>query len=209
LSDSKEVPWEFLEVLHVVLPTAAPPKFTICLDPGHGGRDGGARSSGQVESDLNLDIARRARRILAPKYQVVLTRGGDKEVSLGQRVAIADRARADLFVSIHINAAQSSQANGYEIFVRRDPSAGSLLLAAGILVQFAKRWPAKRNRGLKYANFVVVKQPRPACLVECFFLTNPADRALLANASVREELGEAIAWGCGNFIRTVIASEEV
>jgi N-acetylmuramoyl-L-alanine amidase len=194
---------------NMILRVPAPGGFTICVDPGHGGRDGGARSGGQVEAGLTLDIARRARRILAPKYQVVLTRDDNTELSLRGRAAIADRARADLFVSIHINAAQSPQANGYEIFVRRDPSAGSLLLAAGILVQFAKRWPAKRNRGLKYANFVVVKQPRPACLVECFFLTNPAERALLASASGREELGEAIAWGCGNFVRTVIASEDV
>jgi len=158
---------------------------------------------------LTLDIARRVRRILAPKYQVVLTRDGDAQISLSERVAISERAKADLFVSIHINAANNPKAGGYEVFVRRESSAGGLLLAAGILVQFAKRWPTKRNRGLKYANFVVLRQARPACLVESFFLTNSAERALLASASGREQLGEAIAWGCGNFITTVIGREEL
>ena len=195
-------------MLNVVLPGPARHKFTVCLDPGHGGRDAGARSGGLNEADLNLDIARRARKILAPKYQVVLTLDGDTDMSLSGRVAIADRAGADLFVSIHINAANNSRADGYEVFVRRDPSAGSLLLAAGILMQFAKRWPTKRNRGLKYANFVVVRQARPACLVECFFLTNPAERPLLASAAGREELGTAIAWGCGNFVASVVTPEE-
>lgn len=193
----------------MVLPGPLVPKFAICLDPGHGGRDRGARSGGIDEADLTLDIARRVRRILAPKYQVVLTREGDTQISLSERVAISERVKADLFVSIHINAANRPQANGYETFVRRDTSAGSLLLAAGILVQFAKRWPTKRNRGLKYANFVVLRQARPACLVESFFLTNSAERALLASASGREQLGEAIAWGCGNFVTTVTGSEQL
>lgn len=192
----------------MILPAGAAPKFAICLDPGHGGRDGGARSDGLEEADLNLDIALRARRILTPKYLVVLTRDGDVDLSLNGRVAVADRARADLFVSIHINAANNPRADGYEVFVRRDASATSLLLAAGILMQFARRWPTRRNRGLKYANFLVVKQPRPACLVECFFLTNPADRTLLETAQAREELGAAIAWGCGNFMTSVVTPEQ-
>ncbi|MEX0765456.1 MAG: N-acetylmuramoyl-L-alanine amidase [bacterium] len=193
----------------MVLPGPLVPKFAICLDPGHGGRDRGARSGGLDEADLTLDIARRVRRILAPKYQVVLTRDGDAQISLSERVAISERAKADLFVSIHINAANNPKAGGYEVFERRESSAGSLLLAAGILVQFAKRWPTKRNRGLKYANFVVLRQARPACLVESFFLTNSAERALLASASGREQLGEAIAWGCGNFVTMVTGSEQL
>lgn len=192
----------------VVLPAPTAHKFTICLDPGHGGRDGGARSGGLHEADLTLDIALRAGRILVPKYEVVLTRDDDADLSLSARVAIAQPARAGLFVSIHVNAADSPQANGYEVFVRRDPPAGSLALGAGILVQFARRWPKKRNRGLKYANFIVVRQVRPACLVECFFLTNPTERALLASPSGRERIAEAIAWGCGNFIAAVVTPEQ-
>ncbi len=92
-------------------------------------------------------------------------------------MAIAEAAEADLFVSIHVNSAGNPQAQGYEVFVRRQPSADSLALASAILVQFAKRWPLRRNRGVEQASFVVVKQPRPACLVECFFLSNRTERA--------------------------------
>jgi N-acetylmuramoyl-L-alanine amidase len=178
-------------------------KFTICLDPGHGGSDPGARAGGLKESDLTLDIARRARKLLVPKYRIVMTRDDDSTVALQRRVAIAAAAGAGAFVSIHVNTAASALAQGYEAFVRREPSAESLALASAILVQFSKRWPRRRNRGLKEANFVVVKQPRPACLIECFFLSNAAERGMLATPAVRAQLGEAIAWGCGNFASMV------
>ncbi len=183
-------------------------QFTICLDPGHGGEDSGARSNGLREADLALDIGIKARRLLVPKYRVVLTRESDQKVSLAARVAIAVEAEAALFVSIHVNAAADPRTSGYEAYVQRAASAESLALASGILVQFAKRWPQRRNRGLQHANFVVVKQPRPACLVECFFLSNPAERAVLDSPGVRAQLAEAIAWGCGNFVTTVLEPVE-
>lgn len=180
-----------------------PPKFTICLDPGHGGADPGATAGDLVEADLTLDIALRARKFLVRKYRVVLTRDDDARVALAERVAIARGAGADAFVSIHVNAARSAAPRGYEVFVRRSPSAESLVLASAVLVQFARRWSRRRNRGLQYADFVVLRQPRPACLVECFFVSHPAERAMLATAAVRAQLAAAVAWGCGNFISTI------
>ncbi len=91
------------------------PVRTIVLDPGHGGDDFGARASGMRESDLALDLAQRVRTLLArrlPEARVILTRDSDVFVSLEQRTAMANAARADLFLSIHLNAADEPVRRG-------------------------------------------------------------------------------------------------
>lgn len=80
----------------------------VLLDPGHGGDDFGARAFRLRESDLTLDLAMRTRDALLrrrPDIRVVLTRENDTFVSLEQRTAMANAIGADLFVSIHLNAA--------------------------------------------------------------------------------------------------------
>lgn len=178
--------------------------FTLCLDPGHGGSDPGAIRDGLREADLTLRIAVGAEKHLKGKYRVVLTREADRTVSLDQRRVTADIAKADLFVSIHTNSAGDAHARGYEVFVRRKPSPESLVLGSAILVQFSRRWPNRLNRGLKHANFRVLLQPRPACLVECFFISNPAEKNILTDQKGIAQLGEAIAWGCGNFVQAIL-----
>ncbi|HET6948570.1 MAG TPA: N-acetylmuramoyl-L-alanine amidase [bacterium] len=175
---------------------------TICLDPGHGGRDPGSVAGGLTEAGVALAIALAARRLLIPKYRVVLTRSDDTYPTLRERADLARMERAAAIVSIHVNAG-SRTASGYEVFVRRDPLPESLMLAGSILMQFARRWPDRPNRGLKYRDLVVVTQQLPACLVECFFITNPADRVLLSTRAQRDKIAEAIAWGCGNFVRSM------
>lgn len=80
----------------------------VVLDPGHGGLDFGARFDGLKEAQVALDLAERAARIVAgrlPSSRVVLTRTRDEIVSLEQRAAYANAVGADVFVSIHLNAA--------------------------------------------------------------------------------------------------------
>jgi N-acetylmuramoyl-L-alanine amidase len=97
----------------------APDRFdTVVLDPGHGGDDEGARGvNGILEKDLVLDVVRRLRgRLEAAGLHVVLTRDHDVYVSLERRTAIANDAHADLFVSVHANAAPVRAARGVETF---------------------------------------------------------------------------------------------
>lgn len=92
----------------VVSAADRPPVRLVVLDPGHGGDDYGARAFRLHEADLTLDIALRTRDALArrrPDIRVVLTRENDTFVSLEQRTAMANAVGADLFVSIHLNAA--------------------------------------------------------------------------------------------------------
>ncbi|MBF0516539.1 MAG: N-acetylmuramoyl-L-alanine amidase [Nitrospirae bacterium] len=94
-------------------------KKTIVIDPGHGGHDPGAMSkSGLKEKDVVLDISLQLARILREKYyfDVHMTRSDDTFISLDERTAIANGKRADLFVSIHANANNSSSLNGIETY---------------------------------------------------------------------------------------------
>ncbi len=102
------------------IPPEPPPsdEVRIMLDPGHGGADPGAVGEGNLlEKDIVLEIARTARDLLeAEGYRVFLIREDDRFVSLRDRARTANRLRADLFVSIHANAAGNRQARGTETF---------------------------------------------------------------------------------------------
>ena len=90
----------------------------IVIDAGHGGKDPGAISRGGVkEKIITLDIAKRLKKILEEAgYEIVMTRSNDTYISLAQRVDIANRSHADLFVSIHANANRARSMNGFEVY---------------------------------------------------------------------------------------------
>ena len=97
----------------------APGERVVVLDPGHGGvEDGAVGTGGLKEKSLTLDIARRLRSILESErgVTVVLTREEDRLVGLDERTAIANHNRADLFVSIHLNASPRTSAAGAETY---------------------------------------------------------------------------------------------
>ncbi|MEZ4648112.1 MAG: N-acetylmuramoyl-L-alanine amidase [Candidatus Eisenbacteria bacterium] len=90
----------------------------VVIDAGHGGEDPGATGPGLREKDVCLDVARRLHRTLSAMEGVhpVLTRSRDVIVPLRQRMKLAEDVEADLFVSIHVNAAEASDAHGVEVF---------------------------------------------------------------------------------------------
>jgi N-acetylmuramoyl-L-alanine amidase len=90
----------------------------IVIDPGHGGHDPGAQSTRLSEAELVLDVALRLERLLLaqPGVDVVLTRRTDTFVPLEERTVIANRERADLFLSIHANASRNRKARGVETY---------------------------------------------------------------------------------------------
>ncbi|MBI4872370.1 MAG: N-acetylmuramoyl-L-alanine amidase [Candidatus Riflebacteria bacterium] len=113
--------------MRILLASSAPPapartvsrrQVVIVLDPGHGGRDEGARGRVLREKDMALAIAFEARNILErdPRLQVRLTRSADVYVPLDERSAYADRAKAALFISIHANSALEGNPTGVEIY---------------------------------------------------------------------------------------------
>jgi len=122
------VPYRFKEQVIDVLfkepSSAIKPKVSLArikkvvIDPGHGGVDPGAIGrTGLKEKDVNLDIAKRLRSLLIKEgVEVVMTRSTDTFVSLPSRVAITNRSKADLFISIHANANRVRSVNGFEVY---------------------------------------------------------------------------------------------
>lgn len=99
-------------------------KKTIVLDAGHGGHDPGANYDGFREKDLALAIVKELAKDLEEDYNVILTRDKDVYIPLTTRANIGNEANADLFISIHLNAAKNRSANGIETFYyTKNPSA--------------------------------------------------------------------------------------
>jgi N-acetylmuramoyl-L-alanine amidase len=90
----------------------------IVIDPGHGGKDPGAMAHGLKEKDITLKVARKTAARLKEKYEyeAILTRSRDMSLPLEERTAIANAKKADLFVSIHVNAHPSPYTRGIETF---------------------------------------------------------------------------------------------
>jgi len=90
----------------------------VAIDPGHGGIDGGTSINyGMVEKDLTLDIALRLKTLMENEgLSIVMTRKTDEAVSLAERARIANEAKADLFVSIHVNWLPKRNARGFETY---------------------------------------------------------------------------------------------
>jgi N-acetylmuramoyl-L-alanine amidase len=108
--------WGLLAALG--LTSAAIARPTVVLDPGHGGSNGGATGPAIREKHLTFALANQvAERLRAKGIATQLTRTGDVTRTLRQRVELADRANADLFVSIHGNASPTRTQRGFETFV--------------------------------------------------------------------------------------------
>ena len=91
-------------------------RYTIVVDPGHGGHDSGARGNGYNEKDIALQVATKLANNLRRDYNVIMTRDSDFFVPLDTRAKIGNDANADFFISIHLNSSSSSSANGTEVY---------------------------------------------------------------------------------------------
>ena len=168
---------------------------TVVIDAGHGGHDSGAISpvTRQREKDLALDMAQRVRTHLGGTFRVVLVRSGDAFVALDRRADLASRSGAGALVSIHFNAGPS-RLRGPETFYWR---VDSYSLAKRLQQQLAAVSPAESgNRGLVRRRIRLTRNPQiPCVLVECGYLTNPAEARLCADPRYRDRLARAIAAG--------------
>jgi len=169
---------------------------TVVLDAGHGGKDPGAPGIGSMpEKSVNLAVTAHLASLLeAAGARVVLTRRGDRFLSLDARAAMAENTRADLFVSIHADAALNPTASGATVYIARSASPASI--RAGRSIAAAIERAGIDCRGVKRAGFrVLVGHSRPAVLVECGFLTNPSEVRLLTSPVYQARIAEVIAEG--------------
>ncbi len=177
----------------------------IVIDAGHGGFDPGAVGpSGLQEKAVNLEIALMTEKLLKDAgYNVLLTRDDDTFISLKDRVKVANQKKALLFVSIHINASNSSYSEGTETFLAPNKIADSQLLA-NLLQENLLSELKRSNRGIKRENFYVIKYTKmPSALVELAFLSNPHEEALLEGILFKEKAAKAISQGIIKYIEKI------
>ena len=178
------------------LPTLPNGRFTVELDPGHGGRDPGAVGiNGLQEKQVVNDITPQVAQLLRQQgVNVVLTRSSDIEVDLAPRVQIAERANANIFVSIHANAISLSRpdVNGLETFYASESGQRLANTVHSTILQEM----GLRDRRVRSARFYVIRRTSmPAILIETGFVTGAEDAPNLADPAWRERMSRAIARG--------------
>ncbi len=178
----------------------------IILDPGHGGKDEGARIGNVFEKKLTLRTAYLVKKELeALGHTVVLTRARDLYISLASRTEVASRRSGDLFVSLHYNSSKSGDAHGLEIYYYGKGDAARIELSrclATTLIRTITGTTFCHSRGVKRGNFHVIRETTkmPAVLIEGGFLTNSKERTLLTTPAYLEKFARAVAEGVDEFV---------
>jgi N-acetylmuramoyl-L-alanine amidase len=197
-----------------------PHMLTVVIDPGHGGNDTGTIGhNGLQEKQLTLDVAQRLGKLLEQNLgaHVLYTRKNDHYVSLENRSAVARKANADFFISIHANSSQYPTVNGIETYYFRSSSevmenAGGTGARGTDSSDRARRFAAAvqqslihnlsstqvsvRDRGVRSAPFVVLRDMQmPAVLAEISFISSEADEQQLRTSVYRDRIANALYQG--------------
>jgi len=217
------------------VPLPPEPKI-IVLDPGHGGKDDGTENKvlGMKEKSLTLDVGLRLRKLLeAAGYKVAMTRTDDrelasrKEIDLALRAEVAHRVHADLFVSIHFNAA-ARDTKGTEVFAlaprtqrstdswstRENDSVTDELpgnrfdhwsaVATAALHRELLHALKTEDRGKKIAHWAVLRTlDCPGVLVEPAIISNEGEARRVATPEFRQQIAEALAAGIRGYATTL------
>ncbi|MEG1747577.1 MAG: N-acetylmuramoyl-L-alanine amidase family protein [Oscillospiraceae bacterium] len=187
-----------------------PQNITIALDAGHGGKASGATYNKIMEKIPALQMTRRLETLfLDMGYNVVMTRPDDSFVTLNDRCKIANDAKADLFVSIHLNAFEGN--SSYEGFLVC-PYVGSEEGArfATLVGNAACAATGAKNRGYRGENFAVTRgTDMTAILIETGFMSSPAELKRLVDNSYQQKLMGGVAEGIVQYLNEVQGREKI
>lgn len=173
----------------------------VCIDPGHGGVDGGSSSAdGILEKDDNLKMAQALKKELEAKgVTVYMTRTDDSFLDLSERVEIANEKNADLLISIHRNSYKADVGvRGFETWVHSSQPAESVDAATKIQAALLEAG-ITRDRGVKFGSqgsdtedyYINNHSAGPSCLLEMGFMTNENDNSVFRQST--EALAKAMA----------------
>lgn len=170
----------------------------VCIDAGHGGKDSGAVGAAVAEKWIALDVANRVAKKLQNSWiEVVMTRDSDYFVELAKRAEIANKAGADVFVSIHCNSA-GADVRGTEVWCYPG-AAEDGRLAKAIYGRLISR-TGFHNRHVKEENYAVLRLTKcPAALVELGFISNPQEEQTMMEADYQDAASTAIVEGIKDF----------
>jgi N-acetylmuramoyl-L-alanine amidase len=180
----------------------------VCVDAGHGGKDPGAIGFDPFyveEKTVDLAIALQLEAALETiGHWTVMTRRRDRTLALSSRANFANRLGADLFVSVHANAALSPEVEGMEVFYFPGSAAGRRA-ASEVLGHMQTAFPDHRSRGVKAANLAVLRLTgMPAILVETEFLTHPDQLLFLTDPVLQADMAAAIAAGIDRLSKSAL-----
>lgn len=189
-------------------------EIVIVIDPGHGGIDPGMLGvNGTVEKNINLDISKKLKiRLEQEGFRVILTRSDDaglyaenapnKKISdMKERCRIIEESKADYVISIHQNSFSDSAVCGGQVFYYKHSTEGAKL--AGCIQRAFKEYVDVTNDRKIKANenyYMLVHTPCPTVIVECGFITNYGEAALLVTEEYQEKVVEAIAKGLSEYL---------
>ncbi len=193
-------------------------KYIVMVDAGHGGYDPGAIAVQDIyEKEISLQIAKKVRDFLNPSgVTTLLTREDDvdyvpegvkgkkakKQIDLNYRIAKATEAKADIFVSIHVNSTVTGKNSGAETFYYLN-SEESKMLAVNIQQELIKISGMNR-RIAKPGDFYIIKNTSmPAVIVEVGYLSNYNERKKLLQSWYQEQVARAIAKGIANYFENL------
>jgi N-acetylmuramoyl-L-alanine amidase len=186
----------------------------VVLDPGHGGFDSGAIGiNGIKEKDIVLEVAKEAirlnRQLFGNTLDIYLTRYNDTLISLSDRTKLVKILQPDFFISIHCNQAKRKASQGIEVYLQQTNATMNLglqskseNLSEQLLSEFDKALGFK-IRGIKYANFQVLRETQYVCpgvLLELGFLSNWKEAEHLKALKGQKVLGLVINIATLNFI---------
>ena len=184
----------------------------IAIDPGHGGSDSGAIGpTGIMEKSITMRVSRELKRLLeAEGATVILTRTGDTEVSekgasatsveeLQARCDVANKAKADIFLSIHADAFTNREVKGTTAYYYTKGTKKSKRLADNVRTALIDAIGTV-DRGTQSCNFYVVKHTdMPAILVEISFISNPDEEKMMNSETGIKKIAQGIADGIADY----------
>lgn len=179
-------------------------KFTVVIDPGHGGKDPGAIGIGGLrEKDITLSIAQMVflKSLSYPELHIILSRRDDHYIYPTDRVIAANKLGADLYVSIHANAHSSPNASGIETLVHETKGKDTPCYhLAEILQRNLVAATGAQDRGIKWAPLFIRRATMPAALVEVGFVTNPLEARLLQSITYQSKIADAVLHGILDYL---------
>lgn len=166
----------------------------IVIDPGHGGNDTGAIGNNLLEKDVNLDIVKYLKTYLDNEkdIKVYYTRLDDTYPTLAQRSELANKVKADFFLSVHSNSVENASPNGTETLYYNDNNKKYANIMQKHLINNLKL----KNRGLVNRAIYVLKNTNmPSALVEIAFLSNQSDAKHLKDEDFKMKAAKALYMG--------------
>lgn len=170
----------------------------LVIDAGHGLHTSGKRSpNGMKEYEFNREVALRLKKELCAFQEVDIrfSHSDEMDVPLTERTALANRWNADLFLSIHANAYGETWngANGIETYIYPSRPKEAQQFAT-LLQELVIKRTGRKNRGVKTANFYVLRKTKmTAVLIELGFMTNLEEAQLLRTSQYQQQCAEAMA----------------